>query len=201
MLKKRVGIFGGTFDPIHNGHLIIAQCALTELGLDKILFIPAASPPHKKRQNFSPPEIRCRLVESAIAENKQFELSTIELERPGPSYMVDTLTELDAHPPFRAAELYLIIGADNFITFSQWREPGRILSLAKLAVYPRFDSAPDISNREILQNTIFFHAPRLEISSSHIRSFVRRGKSVKYLVPDGVEKCIEELKLYREPCT
>lgn len=198
MLNKRIGIFGGTFDPIHNGHLIIAQVALTELVLDKVLFVPAAFPPHKKLQKFTSPEIRCQLLELAIAENKKFELSKLELERPGPSYMVDTLTELRVHPLYKSAEFFLIIGADNYITFSQWRESSRILSLANLAVYPRFESVPDMTNREILQRTKFFNAPRLEISSSSIRLLVKQGKSVKYLVPDSVEKFIKKLNLYRE---
>jgi len=198
MLKRRVGIFGGTFDPIHIGHLIIAETALFELGLDKILFIPAANPPHKIDREFSLPEIRCQLVEAAIAGTARFEISRIELKRPGPNYMVDTLAELKADPIYRSAELFLIIGADNCMAFRQWHRYERIFSYAKLAVYPRYESDSTKMHRGVLQHAVIFKAPRMEISSSYIRALVRAGKPITYLVPPAVENLIGTLCLYKQ---
>lgn len=198
MLKRRVGIFGGTFDPIHIGHLIIAETALSELGLDKVLFIPAANPPHKTDREFSHPEIRRQLVEAAIADAARFEISRIELKRPGPNYMVDTLAELKADSTYRSAELFLIIGADNCVTFQQWRHYERILSYAKLAVYPRYESDLTKMRWGVLQHAVIFKAPRMEISSSYIRELVRTGKPVDYLVPHAVESLIKSLCLYKQ---
>lgn len=195
--KKRIGIFGGTFDPIHAGHLIIAEIALTELELDNILFIPAASPPHKLGRQLSPPEIRKQLVEAAIAGNPHFELSEIELERAENNYMVDTLAELSADSAFQNADFFLIIGADNFITFHQWHDYRRILGMAKLAVYPRYESDLSQASRDLQQQAIFFQAPRMEISSSFIRKLVRQRRAITYLVPKAVEALIAELGLYR----
>lgn len=196
--KKRIGIFGGTFDPIHVGHLIIAEIALSELRLDSILFIPAASPPHKLGRSLSDPAMRKRLVAAAIAENPQFKLSEIELNRPDVSYMVDTLSELIADPEYRSAELFLIIGADNYITFQNWRDYKHILTMAKLAVYPRIEADVSQMSDDLQCQTIFFHAPRMEISSSHIRDLVAQNRAVSYLVPKGVELLIRELNLYRK---
>ncbi len=191
----RVGIFGGTFDPIHNGHLAIAQTAINELPLDRVLFIPAAIPPHKLNQEISSAEIRLELVKLAVADNPQFEISTIELDRDGPSYMVDTVRQLKTeHPEW---DLYLIIGADNLLGFHEWRQPDEILRFCRLAVYPRYES--DIQNvpKELLNRCVIFKAPRMEISSSYIRRLVYEGKSIRYLVPDCIDDYIRRKQLYR----
>ena len=197
--KKRIGIFGGTFDPIHVGHLIIAEIALSELSLDTILFIPAAIPPHKQHRNRSPAKIRARLVAAAIADRAEFELSEIELNRPDVSYMIDTLDELQASTDGQAAEFFLIIGADNYLTFPNWREHKRLLTMATLAVYPRYDADVSQSSADLQRHAIFFDAPRMEISSSFVRTLVHDGRAITYLVPEKVERLISALGLYRQP--
>ncbi|MDQ7065850.1 MAG: nicotinate-nucleotide adenylyltransferase [candidate division KSB1 bacterium] len=190
----RVGIFGGTFDPIHNGHLAIAQTAINELPLDKVLFIPAAIPPHKMHQEISAPDIRLKLVQLAIADNPQFEFSTIELDREGPSYMVDTVRQLKAeHPDW---ELFLIIGADNLLGFREWHQPKEILQRCKLAVYPRYEADVQQVPESLLKHSVIFKAPRMEISSSYIRRLVFEGKSIRYLVPDTIDAYIRQEGLY-----
>ncbi|MFQ5632817.1 MAG: nicotinate (nicotinamide) nucleotide adenylyltransferase, partial [bacterium] len=161
-------------------------------------FVPAAFPPHKTERQFSLPEVRCQLVEAAIANTAQFEISKVELKRSGPNYMVDTLAELKTDPSFQNAELFLIIGADNCVTFQQWRDHTRILSLAKLAVYPRYESNLTRISRNIFRNAVVFNAPRMEISSSYVRSLVRSGKPIAYLVPQSVDNLIKTFGLYKQ---
>jgi len=190
----RIGIFGGTFDPIHTGHLAIAQTAINEIPLQRVLFIPANIPPHKLKQPISPPQVRLEMVQLAVADHPQFEVSTVELEREGPSYMVDTLRLLQQRYP--GAEFFLIIGADNLLGFQTWHEHEAILQLCRLAVYPRYESDLEQAPAELLRRSIVFKAPRMEISSSYIRGLVRQGKSVRYLVPDVVAEFIQQKRLY-----
>lgn len=193
----RIGIFGGTFDPIHIGHLIIAQLALSDLNLTKIVFIPAAIPPHKSDREFSHPQTRLELVRRAIAGNKQFHVSDIELLRAGKSYTVDTLRQMREWPEFNQAELFLIIGADNLVTFPEWHEPEQILARVRLAVYPRREADLAEVAPELMQQAIIFRAPRIEISSSFIRELVRKNRDIKYLVPDSVAEYIYKHNLYK----
>lgn len=194
---KRVGVFGGTFDPVHIGHLLIAQTAIDTLNLDRLLFVPAALPPHKQDRTPTPAPLRCQLIEAAIADHPQFMLSTIEIERRGVSYTVDTLAALKQQSAFHRASLFLIIGADNFQSFPTWREPQIILQYATLAVYPRFDVDLESLHLPFEGKVEFFQAPRLEISSSAIRTMVRTGRSIRYFVPDPVRERIAQLGLYR----
>lgn len=192
----RIGIFGGTFDPIHNGHLVIAQTAINEIPLDQVLFIPAGIPPHKTDHEITSPELRLALVQEAIAGNPRFGVSTVELERQGPSYMIDTLKHFQSDAQHRNDRFFLIIGADNLITFQHWYHYDEILKLCTLAVYPRYESDLLKAAPEVMERAIVFKAPRMEISSSYIRDLVKQGKSIKYLVPEAVERFILRHRLY-----
>lgn len=192
----RVGIFGGTFDPIHYGHLIIAQTVLEHASLDRVIFVPAGIPPHKAKQQFSLPDVRFALVENAIAGNPAFRASDLEIRRKGPSYMVDTLRQLRAVHEYHDAELFLVLGADNLPQFHNWHRPDDILAMARLLIYPRYDARLDAVAHHVLEACQFIQAPRIEISSSYIRDRVRRGLSIAYFVPPSVAEYIMEKKLY-----
>ncbi|RMD99264.1 MAG: nicotinate (nicotinamide) nucleotide adenylyltransferase [Calditrichaeota bacterium] len=194
----KVGIFGGTFDPIHYGHLVIAQTAVNEIPLDKVIFVPAGTPPHKIGHPISPANIRQQLVELAIEGNPRFSSSAVELQREGPSFMVDTLAQLKSLPEYAGCEFFLIIGADNLLTFLSWRKPHQILKNCRLAVYPRYEADLDLADPALIQQALVFKAPRMEISSSYIRNLVRHNKSIQYLVPAKVEAFIHEHSLYRK---
>ena len=196
-----VGILGGTFDPIHIAHLAIAEEVREALGLAKVLFIPAAMPPHKVDRPVSDPEQRLAMVELAIADNPAFEASRIELGRTGPSYTVDTLEALGAD----GADLVLILSAEAFRDLRTWHRPERILELARLAVVPR-DGFPD-TNRSFLaehfpgfeDRATFLGGPRLRLSASELRERAASGRSLRYLVPDAVAAYIGDHALYSDP--
>ena len=202
-----LGILGGTFDPIHDGHLAIASAVRSALSLAEVLFIPAGIPPHKPGQAISPAEDRRAMVALAIAGLPWFRLSTIELDRPGPSYAVDTLTALASdgahHGPPRPLEF--ILSAEAFAGFPTWHEPGRILELARLAVVPRAGARPVPSGwlDEHLPGwrarVDFVDVPLLSISASTIRDRVRAGESIEGLVPAAVGDYIREHHLYTDP--
>jgi nicotinate-nucleotide adenylyltransferase len=196
-----VGILGGTFDPIHIAHLAIAEEAREAIGLAKVLFIPAAMPPHKVDRPVSEPEHRMAMVELAIADNPAFEASRIELGRTGPSYTVDTLEALGAD----GADLVLILSAEAFRELRTWHRPERILELARLAVVPR-DGFPE-TNRSFLaehfpgfeDRATFLGGPRLRLSASELRERAASGRSLRYLVPDAVAAYIGDHAMYSDP--
>jgi nicotinate-nucleotide adenylyltransferase len=191
---------GGTFDPIHLGHLAIAEEAREALGLDSILFVPAGRPPHKRAQDVSPAEDRVEMVRIAIEDNPAFELSRIEVDRDGPSYTVDTLEELALET---GAELTLILSAETFVQLPTWHEPARLFAAASMAVVPRDGyPVPDPSwleeafpGRE--DRVTYLDGPRLGLSSTSIRARVAAGRSIRYLVPPAVEAYIADHSLYR----
>jgi nicotinate-nucleotide adenylyltransferase len=195
----RIGILGGTFNPPHVGHLICGQEALIQLELDRILMIPARVPPHKEVDEDPGPLHRLELCRRAVSGDERFEVSGLEMEREGPSYTVDTLSELHTIAPHN--ELYLIVGGDVAAGLGAWREPEKVLSLATLAIARRrgtsqkaIDAAlSDISGGERAR---FFRMPRIGISSTEIRERVQRHESIKYLVPDPVASYIDEHQLY-----
>jgi nicotinate-nucleotide adenylyltransferase len=196
-----VGILGGTFDPVHVAHLAIAEEVREALGLAKVLFVPAAMPPHKVDRPVSEPHHRLAMVELAIADNPAFEASRLELDRTGPSYTVDTLETLAADAP----DLVLILSAEAFRELRSWHEPARILELAQIAVVPR-DGFPD-ANRAFLaehfpgfeDRATFLTAPRLRLSASALRQRAANGRSLRYLVPDAVAAYIGDHALYSDP--
>jgi nicotinate-nucleotide adenylyltransferase len=199
------GILGGTFDPIHDGHLALAQSAREELGLDGVLFVPAGQPPHKLDRIVTAPRHRVAMVELAIADEPAFVLSTLELERPGPSYAVDTAGALRADPPAPDAAsdaLTWIMSVEALTALPTWREPHRLLELVRVAAAPR--QGARIPGRAWMAEHFpgqedrirILEGPELGHSASVIRRLVGDGRSVRYLVPRAVEAYIHDHDLY-----
>lgn len=220
----KLGIFGGTFDPPHLGHLIVAQDAALALALDRVLFVPAGTPPHKRDRQLSPAAARLAMVEAATAGNDRFSVEPWELEQPGPSWTVETLRHLRKQYP--AAELWLLLGADQWAEFPAWKGPEEILSMACVGVIGRtgelHSTTEDTESTELRQReaqrladalrpqcppwlkheldqdrVAFVNATRIDISSSEVRRRVGVGESVRYLVPDAVVEIIFREQLYR----
>jgi nicotinate-nucleotide adenylyltransferase len=197
-----IGILGGTFNPPHMGHLVMAQEALDQLDLDRVVFMPVAVPPHKEAREDPGAAARLELCRLAVAGDERFEVSTLEIERGGASFTVDTLTELHDIEPEH--DLTFIVGGDMAQSLPAWREPEAILALARLAVAEREGvRREDIARRlESLHGgdrVVFFDMPRIDVSSSTIRRRVAEGRPVRYLVPDAVAAAIAEHGLYRQP--
>ena len=193
---RRIGIFGGSFNPPHVAHLIGAEIAREVLELDTIIFMPASVPPHKQKMRLPDPRLRLTMVEAAIKDNPCFETSDIELNREGPSYTVDTLRELKRQHP--DAQLVLIIGMDNLEIFHSWRSSEEILSLAELGVMVRPGYSKEKVREELLSHVRFVEIPLMEISGTEIRKRIESGRSVRYMVTDPVMKIIEEASLYKD---
>ena len=200
----RLGVLGGTFDPVHYGHLRLAESAREAdgLSLDKVLFIPAGQPWRKSDRAVSPPKQRAMMLSLAIEGNDAFEMSTMEIEREGPSYTVETLEML--HREYGGGEFFLIMGEDALSDLPNWRKPERIISLAHLAVASRREDGagmferPEVLPREALDRLVRVPMEPIEISGSRIRERVRRRRSIRYLVPEPVRLYIEDHGLYRE---
>lgn len=194
----RIGILGGTFDPPHYGHLILAELAADGLALDLVLFVPAADPPHKGALRASA-EHRVALVERAIAGNPRFALSRVDLDRPGPHYSVEMVQLLQAQYP--GATLIFLIGGDSLRDLPTWSRPGKLIELARLGVMRRPGSAPDLAPLEreipgIRARVDWIDAPQIEISASDLARRVDAGLSIRYQTPDAVRAYIEEHRLY-----
>lgn len=196
--ESRVGLFGGTFDPFHLGHLTSAQEVLEELELDRVVFLPAGIPPHKSAEGLSPAGLRLRMVRAGIEDDFRFGYSDLELGRDGPSYTVDTLRELVNEA--RNTSYHLIMGADQWASFGTWRDPAGIARMAHLVVMTREGEGSDAATPELPGGHIPEHdevpVVRLDISSTLVRERVRAGRSIRYLVPDPVRRIIEAAKLY-----
>ena len=189
----RLGVIGGTFDPIHFAHLFIAEEARIQCELDRVLFVPNAVSPFKTESDVSQPEHRLDMVRLAIAGNAAFEAARLEIDRPGPSYTVDTLSEIQRDRP--AADLFFITGADAAAEFDSWHRPEEVLQLARLVVVSRPGypvQRVDGSERFAVIETIGF-----DLSASEIRQRVRSGLPIRYLTPDPVVEYIEQHRLYR----
>jgi nicotinate-nucleotide adenylyltransferase len=186
------GIFGGTFDPPHVGHLIVAQDAALALGLDRILFIPAAQPPHKLDVVVSPAGLRARMLQLAVEGDDRFATDTLELERSGPSYTVDTIRELQARHP--DTSWTLLIGVDQYREFGSWRGPDEIRRMARIGILNRGGESAAVSGGS---SDVEVPVTRIDISSTLVRERVAEGLPVRYLVPPGVERLIHDEGLYR----
>ncbi|MDQ3556360.1 MAG: nicotinate-nucleotide adenylyltransferase [Gemmatimonadota bacterium] len=186
----RVGVFGGTFDPPHVGHLIVATEAHRALELDRLLFVPAALPPHKGGGVHTSPRVRLEMVRRAIRGDQRFGAEDVEVRRAGPSYTIDTLRIFAERMP--GAELFLLIGADNLRDFSAWREPRQIMSLARLVVLARAGEEGDGT-----VPAIRIPVTRIDVSSTAIRRRVGAGESIRYLVPEAVRRMVERHGLYQ----
>lgn len=197
----RVGLMGGTFDPVHLAHLIIAEQARVELGLEMVVFIPVGEPWMKSDRRITPAEHRVAMVRLAINSNPSFTISTVEVDRKGPSYTVDTLDAL-AREIGVNMDLYLLLGWDSLATVPSWKEPYRITKMARLVSFPRPGfPKPDMGALEsaipgIEERTVILGKPFIDISSSEIRDNVSGGKSIRYLVPEEVEQYIRVKGLY-----
>lgn len=200
-VRRRVGIFGGTFDPIHIGHLASVEDAAHDLSLDCVLFVPNKQPPHKSNQQVADTADRVAMVERAIQDNPLFEISRIELGRDGPSYSLDTLRGLRAQLG-EETDLCFLIGCDALAELHTWHEPEALLNEFQIVVMDRPIEAsvdwPVIERRfpSIQQYVTVIHVVQLEISSSDIRQRVREGKPIRYYVPETVRRYIDEHSLY-----
>lgn len=200
----KTGLLGGTFDPPHVGHLIVAQDAALALGLERVIFVPAAVPPHKRHVAISPAAARFRMIELAIAGDARFSVDPIELERTGPSFTIDTIRALAGRAP--DFELTLLIGADQYAEFGTWREPDEIRRHARIAVLTRGgatgaggipgerESFPHVW--KLREGVLAVDVTRIDISSTEVRRRVAEGLPVRYMVPAAVEQFIFEQKLY-----
>jgi nicotinate-nucleotide adenylyltransferase len=198
---QRIGVLGGTFDPPHLGHLWLATLAADAMGLERVLFMPAAQPPHKQGQPITSAASRLLMTRLAIGAEGLFELSLIEMERSGPSFTVDSVEELRAL--YADASLFLVMAADSLAQIDSWHEPDRLLSLIEWVVGPRPGAAPP--DRAALHERFgpaadrihLVNGPALDVSSSEIRQRVAAGRAIRYLVPRAVEELISEQHLYR----
>jgi nicotinate-nucleotide adenylyltransferase len=196
--RPSIGMMGGTFDPIHVGHLVVAETVREALALDRVLFVPAGLPPHKPAGEVTAVEHRVAMVDLAIAGNRAFELSRVEVDRSGPSYTVDTVERLAVD-----AEVTVILSAETFHELPSWHEPERLFAAARVAVVPREGyPAPDpgwlaatFPGRE--DRVVYVTAPHLGLSSTAIRDRVSAGRSIRYVVPDAVAAYIDHQRLYR----
>ena len=185
----RLGLYGGTFDPIHHGHLILAREAIESLDLDEVVFIPAALSPHKLSTSPASGELRRDMVAAAIAGEPRFTLDDSEIHRAGPSFTIDTVEHTRARRP--GAELFYFIGEDNVPALHTWRRIDELRQLVRFVVFGRDgDSGPGEFPRL---------ARRIDISATDIRSRVARGQSIRYLVPESVRALIEQHHLYQDP--
>jgi nicotinate-nucleotide adenylyltransferase len=184
----KIGLYGGTFDPIHHGHLIVARDAVEQLGLDWLLFIPNSISPHKDRHP-APPAVRLQMVEAAIAREPRFRVDASELERGGISFTIDTIVEMKTRHP--DAELYYLIGEDNVPELPTWRRIDELTHLVQFVVLSR--GAPEEVHPWLKVGR------RIDISATDIRARIAKGLPVRYLVPEAVENIIEAHQLYRNP--
>ena len=199
--KYKVGILGGTFDPVHNGHLAIVNEARLELELDEIIFIPAGQPWMKSDHVITAAEHRVAMLRLAISDKYGFHLSTMEIDRPGPTYTIETLRRL-SNSFVELAELYFIIGWDNLPDLPRWKDPERIIELCYLVALPRpgyFLPDLDALDKRIpgfLQRIIIMERPQVDVSGTEIRERVAKGLDISKLVPSGVAEYIKEKGLY-----
>jgi len=189
----RLGIFGGSFDPPHVGHLLVAVDAIEALALDRLVFVPARVQPLKVGRTAATGPQRLEMVRLLVEDSPMLEVDPVEMERDGLSFMVDTLTTFAGRYP--AAERFLLVGADVLSTFRKWREPERVVQLATLAVLQRNDESPDLTG--IPGSPVVLPTRRIDISSTEIRDRVAAGKSIRGFVPEAVAAYIEAERLYR----
>ncbi len=200
----RLGILGGTFDPVHYGHLLLAECCRERCRLDRVWFMPTAVPPHKQANAITPAQHRVEMLSLAIAGNASFEVSCYEIDKGGVNYTVETLAHLREKDPSR--DLFFLMGGDSLVDLPTWREPARICQLATLVVVRRsglaeldFDALTGILSPPQIE-TMRQHVvemPRIDLRARAIRGLVAAGQSIRYRTPRAVEKYIETHGLYR----
>ncbi len=197
---RRVGILGGTFDPPHIGHLILAEEARDQLHLDRVLFVPAGDPPHKRDRRLTPVEHRLMMVSLAIADNDAFFLSRVDADRPGPHYTVDMVRIIrQQYPP--PVELYFLMGFDSLADLPNWHKPEELLAMCQLVALTRFDVELDWDYLEsklpgVRKRVRILDMPELEVASHVIQQRVRQGRTIRYQVVPAVEAYIYKYGLY-----
>jgi len=201
-MTKKIGVMGGTFDPVHLGHLAVAEEARRRLKMAEIIFMPAGQPYFKALAYISPPEHRVRMLELALAGRPYFKISRMEIQRPGPSYAVETVAQLKEQMP-AGNEIYFIMGWDSLLTLNLWQEPERLISLSRIVAAPRPGyTKPDVGALEkelpgISERVIILYQPLVNISSTTIRERVSQGLPIEEMVPPAVAEYIKEKGLYR----
>ena len=191
--SRVVGLFGGSFDPVHHGHLIVGRVAAEILGLDSLRFVPAREQPFKRGQHGALAEHRAAMLDLAVADAPGFAVERAELERPGPSYTVDTLRALRAREP--GIQLTLLLGADAAAEIEAWHQPEEIPALATVVVFAR--AGTRVPPSRLIARTI--EVPAIEISATEVRRRVREGRSIRYWVPDPVAEYVTRHRLYLDP--
>jgi len=192
-VKRRVAIFGGTFDPVHMGHLLMAEEAVERLRLDRLFFLPAGRPAHKRDRSITPVEHRLAMLRLAVRGNPRFAVSRLEADHDRVTYTVESL---ERFAKAEGAELYFLMGQDSLDEFRTWREPDRILALARLAVVPRGEMERPSLDAAVRRRVVFLKPPRIGIASSEIRRRLGRKRSVRYWIPDPVLAYIKRHGLY-----
>ncbi|NOY78148.1 MAG: nicotinate-nucleotide adenylyltransferase [Calditrichaeota bacterium] len=192
----RIGLYGGSFNPIHTGHLLISEFVRDEFLLDEVWFIPSATPPHKPKDAVLPAEIRFQLVSLAIQNNPTFRVSDLEIQRGGISYTVDTLRQVRENHRSKDT-LFWFIGMDNLVDFPNWHQPEKILELCQLVAVQRKGFSINQVEASLRKRVLFSRAPLIEISSSSIRERIKKGHSIRYFVPDSVREFIKTHHLYQ----
>jgi nicotinate-nucleotide adenylyltransferase len=190
-----VGLFGGSFNPPHVAHLIVAEVARDQFGLDEVWWIPNATPPHKSSDELADVEHRLEMTKRAVSDNLAFQLCDIEIERAGVSYTVETVRALQEQYP--DTDFGLIIGSDSLDHFAEWHRPDEIAERVPLVVYKRPGVIDTVPEPRFARHVRFVAAPVMEVSGTEIRSRCRSGRSIRYLVPEGVRSYIEENGLYQ----
>lgn len=190
---SRIGIYGGTFDPVHHGHLITAQSVKELRNLDKIIFIPSFISPHKKGFIVSEPEHRINMLKLALDNIPYFDWSDFEIKRKTVSYTIDTLSEMKNHYD----DIELIVGEDNIKSFDKWKSPEEILKVATIIVLRRRTDADIESSNIFINKAVILETPRIDISGTIIRQRVRQGLPIEFLVPQSVMKYIYDFNLYK----
>jgi len=192
----KICLFGGTFDPLHLGHLLIAQTVCEAENFDKIIFIPALKPPHKNGKIITSVEIRMEMLESALDDNPKFEISDVEIQRGGTSYSIDTITQFKSEDNLSRENLYFFIGSDTLLKFEEWKNPKEIVKEVSVLVAVRPGFKPSSIPTWILQNIQFANIPRFEISSTNIRKRWKENMTIRYMVPLSVWEIINKYNLY-----
>ena len=197
----KIGLMGGTFNPIHQGHLIISEYIRVRFPLDKIIFIPSGTPPHKEELKTVSAEHRYNMVSLAIETNPYFNISSVEVNRKGKSYTVDTITELKKLYPME--DLYFIVGADTIYEFTKWKDYENLLRMTKFIVIGRYGLNVENNiekikelNQKYNAQILYMNGPLVDISSTDIRNRISEKESIKYIVPEKVEEYINENRLY-----
>jgi nicotinate-nucleotide adenylyltransferase len=198
--NSRVGVLGGTFDPIHIGHLILAEEARDQLKLDRVYFVPAGNPPHKQGRHLAPVEARVQMTELAVAGNDAFRVSRVDADRAGPHYTIDMMQIIQGQLP-PGCELFFLMGFDSLTELPTWHEPARLIATCHLVALTRHDIEVDWAKLEaalpgIRQRVTILDMPELEIASHQLQERVREGRTIRYLVPEPVRQYIARERIY-----